>query len=131
MIYEINEKELTPQTVVRQSAHEFARALAGTEQYTSFMRAVERLRSDQDAQQAIAAFQEKQKSVQMSSTSGAISTEDQAELKRLHQAFADKPLVIDYFQAQDDLMATCQAAATHLSRETGLNYPSSCTAGCC
>ena len=131
MIYEINDIKLASHSVVCQSAHDFAHALEGTQQYTAFLSAVERLKNDQEAHLAMAAFQEKQKSLQMSSMSGEVGSEDQAELERLHQAFVNRPSVEAYFQAQDDLMAICQEAAQHLSRTIGINYPSACSAGCC
>ena len=131
MIYELSDIEIASPSVVRQSAQDFARALAETQQYTAFLTAVEQLRNDQEAQQAIAAFQEKQKSLQMPTMSGELSPEEQAELERLHQDFINKPSVEAYFQTQDDLMEICQEAAQHLSRTIGLNYLSTCNAGCC
>jgi cell fate (sporulation/competence/biofilm development) regulator YlbF (YheA/YmcA/DUF963 family) len=131
MIYEINEKTFTPHTLVLQSAREFAKVLAETDQFVAFMKAAEQLRNDQEAQQAIAAFQQKQKSLQMTPMSNAISTADQSELESLHQAFMEKKSVKTYFNAQDDLMTFCTEAAQQLSGKIGLNYPSACSGGCC
>ncbi|MBE0409876.1 MAG: YlbF family regulator [Anaerolineales bacterium] len=131
MIYELNEKQFTPHSVVVQSARNFASAIAKTEQYGTFLKAAEELRDDQGAQQAIAAFQHKQKSLQMVPMENTISPEDQFELERLHKAFMEKQSVKAYFEAQDDLMAICTQAAQHLSSKIGINYPSACAGGCC
>jgi cell fate (sporulation/competence/biofilm development) regulator YlbF (YheA/YmcA/DUF963 family) len=131
MIYEINEKQFTPHATVLQSAHKFASVMAGTEQFEAFLNAAEQLRIDQEAQQAIAAFQEKQKSLQMTSMSGVVGSDDQSELERLHQTLMEKQSVKIYFDAQDDLMTICTEAAQQLSSKIGLNYPSACSGGCC
>jgi cell fate (sporulation/competence/biofilm development) regulator YlbF (YheA/YmcA/DUF963 family) len=131
MIYEINEKTFTPHTTVLQSAREFAKVLEETDQFVAFLKAAEQLRNDQEAQQAIAAFQQKQKSLQMAPMTDAISPADQSELERLHQTFIEKQSVKTYFNAQDDLMAICTQTAQRLSSKIGINYPSACSGGCC
>ena len=57
----INDIEVASPSVVKQAARNFASTLAETPQFKSFEQAAERFRQDQAAQQAMKAFQEKQR----------------------------------------------------------------------
>jgi hypothetical protein len=61
----------------------------------------------------------------------AVSAEDQAEIERLRQAFLSEATVVAHFQAQEDLMALCQASADLLSERIGLSFTAACGPGCC
>jgi cell fate (sporulation/competence/biofilm development) regulator YlbF (YheA/YmcA/DUF963 family) len=129
--FDLNELELAPPEVVRQSARDFAVALSETPQFRAYEEATERLNQDLMAQRAINAFQAKQQSLQAMLLLNAVSEADKAELQRLQRAFASTPAVVIYAQVQADLMAICQASADWLSEAISLNYAAACGSGCC
>jgi cell fate (sporulation/competence/biofilm development) regulator YlbF (YheA/YmcA/DUF963 family) len=132
MLYdELNDIEVTPPSVVKQAVHDFVEALTETDEYIRFEAAAERLNKDQAAQDAMRAFQEKQEALKMMLMLNAVSPEDRAELERLRIAFMSAPAVVEYFQAQGELVEIGQAAAEILSQATGLNYSAACGASCC
>ncbi len=127
----LNELELAPPEVVRQSARDFAAALAETPQFKAYEEAAERLNHDVEAQRVIDEFQAKRQALQAQLMLNAVSEADKAELQRLQDAFSSTPAVMAYAQAQADLMMICQAAADWLSEAIGLNYAAACSSGCC
>ncbi len=127
----LNELELAPPEVVRQSARDFAAALAETPQFQAYEEAAERLNHDVEAQRVIDAFQAKRQALQAQLLLNAVSEADQAELQRLQDAFSSMPAVMAYAQAQAELMTICQTAADVLSQAVGLNYAAACGSGCC
>ncbi len=127
----LNELELAPPEVVRQSARDFAAALAETPQFKAYEEAAERLNHDVAAQRVIDEFQAKRQALQAQLLLNAVSEADQAELRRLQDAFSSTPAVMAYAQAQGELMVICQAAADWLSEAIGLNYTAACGSGCC
>jgi cell fate (sporulation/competence/biofilm development) regulator YlbF (YheA/YmcA/DUF963 family) len=129
--FDLNELELAPPEVVRQSARDFSVALSETPQFKAYEEAIERLNHDTLAQRAIDAFQSKQQSLQALLMLNAVSDADKAELQRLQRVFSSAPAVVAYAQAQADLMAICQASADWLSEAIGLNYAAACGSGCC
>src|SRR5512139_2405752 len=129
--FDLNELELAPPEVVRQSARDFAVVLAETRQFKAYEQAADRLNHDTAAQQAIDAFRAKRQSLQALLILEAVSDADQAELQRLQHVFSSTPAVVAYAQAQADLMTICQAAADFLSQAIGLNYAAACGSGCC
>jgi cell fate (sporulation/competence/biofilm development) regulator YlbF (YheA/YmcA/DUF963 family) len=129
--FALNELELAPPEVVRQSARDFATALAETQQYQTFEAAVQRLYADEIAMAALDAYQSKQRSLQAMLMLNAVSDHDRAELERLRLAYADRPSVQAFAQAQAELISLCQTTADLLSQYIGLNYAASCSSGCC
>lgn len=129
--FDVNELELAPPEVVRQSARDFAVALAETPQFKAYEEATDRLNHDTAAQQAIDAFQTKRESLQAMLLLNAVSDADRAELQRLQDVFSSTPAVVAYAQAQADLMTICQTTADVLSQTIGLNYATACGSGCC
>lgn len=127
----LNELELAPASVVKQVARDFAATLAETPQFKVYEEAADRLNQDAEAQRAIEAFETKQQSLQAMLMLNAVSEADQAELQRLKRAFSNLPAVVDYFQAQADLMTLCQTTGDLLSQAIGLNYATACGSGCC
>ncbi len=115
----------------RAAARAFAQALAESDEFQAFEQATDDLRQDQAAQRIIQSYQAKQQSLQVSLMLGALSTEDQAELERLRQAFLSHPTVAAYLQAQENLTVICQAAADLLSQHIGLSFTAACGPGCC
>jgi hypothetical protein len=80
--FDLNELEVAPPEVVRQSARDFAVALAETPQFKAYEEATDRLNHDTAAQQAIDAFQAKRESLRAMLLLNAVSEADQAELQR-------------------------------------------------
>jgi cell fate (sporulation/competence/biofilm development) regulator YlbF (YheA/YmcA/DUF963 family) len=119
--------EAQVQTAVRA----FAEALAGSPQFQAFEQAADRFRQDEAAQAAFQAYRAKQQSLQAMLMLNAVGSEDQAELKRLHQAFTSEPSTAAYLEAQEELMSMCQAAAKLLSERLGLDFAAACRPGCC
>ena len=125
------EMEIAPPSVVKQAARDFAAALADTPQFKTFDQAADRLRQDQAAQQAMAAYQEKQISWRALLMLNALSVEQKAELESLQSAFVNQPVVQEFFKAQTEFTALCQALGDTLSESIGLNYAASCGVSCC
>jgi cell fate (sporulation/competence/biofilm development) regulator YlbF (YheA/YmcA/DUF963 family) len=119
------------ETGVRAAAQAFAQALAETPQFKVLEQAGETLAHDLPAQQAIAAYEAKQQSLQMMLRLNMVSPEERLELTRLHQVMLAEPVVATYLEAQANFAAVCQAAVTMLSERIGLNFAAACRSGCC
>ena len=122
---------ITPPEVVRHATRNLAAALAATPAFTAHEQAATVFRQDAEAQTAVRAYQLKQQSMQMMLMLNAISAEERAELNRLYQAFATRPSVLAYVQAEADLRTVCQAVADRLSQHVGFDFVSACGSGCC
>jgi cell fate (sporulation/competence/biofilm development) regulator YlbF (YheA/YmcA/DUF963 family) len=116
---------------IDQTIRNFAMALTEADVFQVFEIAAQNLRQDQEAQEVIAAFQEKQNSLQMMLKLNAVSPEDRGELERLRDAFVSHPTIAAYLQAQENLTTTCQAIAQLLNQSTGLSFSTACRPGCC
>ena len=123
--------EIASPSVVKQAARDFAAALAETPQFKAFEQAAFAFRQDQDAQQAMRAFQQKQKSLRPLQMLNALSIEQRAELERLQSAYIDRPVVQAHFQAQEELASLCQTLGDMFSESIGLNYAAACGVSCC
>ena len=126
-----NDIEIAPPSVVKQAARNFASVLSETPQFKSFEQAAECFRQDQDAQQAMKAFQEKQRDWRALIMLNALSPEQRAELDTLKNAFVSQPVVEEYFKAQSDLATLCQTLGDAISESIGLNYAATCGVSCC
>lgn len=116
---------------VKAAARAFAQTLAETEEYRAYESTGDRLRNDEAAQQVMAEFMERQRSLQILLQLNAVPPEDRMELERLRQAFLSTPTVAAHLKAQEDLTALCQAAADLLSQRVGLSFAAACGPGCC
>lgn len=123
--------EIAPPSVVKRTARDFAAALAETPEFKAFEQVAERFRQDQAAQQALAAYQEKQRSWRALMMLNALSTEQRAELESLQSAFANQLVVQEYFKAQTEFATLCQTLGDAISESIGLNYPAACGVSCC
>ena len=127
----INDIEVAPTSVVKQSARNFASVLAETPQFKTFEQAAERFRQDQAAQQAMKAFQQKQKDWRALIMLNALSPEQHAELDTLKNAFVSQLVVEEYLKSQSDLATLCQMLGDAISESLGFNYAASCGVSCC
>jgi cell fate (sporulation/competence/biofilm development) regulator YlbF (YheA/YmcA/DUF963 family) len=116
---------------VKEAAREFASVLALSPQYEAFERAYEALRHDGSAQQAISAFQDRQRAWQTQMMLGILSPAEQDELHRLQQRMMTHPTVQNYFRCQEELSALCQGVNEIITSVIGLNFSASCGPGCC
>jgi cell fate (sporulation/competence/biofilm development) regulator YlbF (YheA/YmcA/DUF963 family) len=116
---------------IDQAIRSFAMTLTEAEVFQAFEEAAHNLRQDQEAQEVITAFQEKQNSLQMMLKLNAVSPEDRGELERLRDAFVSHPTVAAYLEAQENLTTTCRAVAQLLNQSTGLHFSTACRPGCC
>jgi cell fate (sporulation/competence/biofilm development) regulator YlbF (YheA/YmcA/DUF963 family) len=128
---EINDMEIASPSVVSKAARDFAAALVETPQFKAFEQASEALRTDENAQRTMEAYQTKQMSLRALLMLNAVPVEEQAELEQLRQAFMNEPAVSAYFQAQSEITVMCQAAADLLSKHVGLSFAAACGPGCC
>ena len=127
----INDIEVASPSVVKQAARNFASALAETPEFKSFEQVAERFRQDQAAQQAMAAYKEKQMAWRALMMLNALRPEQHSELDTLKNAFVSQPVVEEYFKAQSDLATLCQTLGDALSESIGLNYAAACGVSCC
>jgi len=127
----LNDIEIAPPEVARHATRDLAAALAETPAFMAFEQAAAVFRQDEAAQRAIQAYQQKQQALQVMLMLNAVSPEDRTELNRLYQAFATRPTVLAYVQAEAELRGTCQAVADRLSEQIGFDFVSACGSGCC
>ena len=121
----------TQEAEVNIAAHTFAKALSESAEFKAFEQASERLKQDKTALEAIQAFQNQQKSLQVMLMLNAVSEKDQVEMNRLQNAFMNEPSVSAYLKAQDELTTLCKAAAALLSERIGLSFAAACGPGSC
>ncbi len=127
----LNDLEIAPAAVVKQAGRDFAAALAETQQFKTFEQLALRFRQDEAAQKDMQAYREKQQSLRVEQQLNAASPEDKAELERLRTAWLAHESVMEYLEAQADLVALCQSVGDLLSEEIGLDFPAACSTSCC
>lgn len=128
----LNDLETAPKSVVIESARQFAEVLISTTQYSEFEQSYLAFREDKEAQKIIQEFQAKQNSLSALIQLNAVGEEDQKELKRLQSSFSQRPAVMRYSLAQNELMRLSQEIGAHLSEAIGMDFASACrTGGCC
>jgi len=123
--------EATAGENMRVAARAFAQALAESAEFQAYEESADRLRNDEVAQQVMAEFTAKQRSLEMLLRLNAAPAEERAELERLREAFFSQPVVAAHLKAQDNLTALCTAAADLLSQRIGLSFTAACGPGCC
>lgn len=127
-----NELEVASKEVVMHAAEQFAGVFTETPQYQAFEKAYSAYRQDTRAQSTLQEFQKKQASLKGLMMLNAVNEEDRQALQSLHDRFYQQPSVVQYTQAQADLIAMAQEIGDVLSKSIGLDYGSSCrTGGCC
>jgi cell fate (sporulation/competence/biofilm development) regulator YlbF (YheA/YmcA/DUF963 family) len=129
-----NELEVASKEVVMHAAEQFARVFVETPQYQAFEKSFTTYRQDAAAQSALQAFQKKQAALKGLLMLNAVSEEDRQELQSLQDRFYQQAAVVQYSQAQADLIAMSQEIGDILSKSIGLDFGSACrttTGGCC
>jgi len=123
-----------PQVVkadVQTATKAFAAALAATPEFQAYEEALFAFRQDHMAQEAVRAFQEKQRSLQVMQQLGALSQAELDELTRLQHDMVGHTTVEAYIKAQNDLVGLCRTIGKELSQAIGLDFVSACRGGCC
>jgi cell fate (sporulation/competence/biofilm development) regulator YlbF (YheA/YmcA/DUF963 family) len=127
-----NELEVAPRSAIMEAAKQFAGVFAETTEFLAFEQAFFNYRKDEQAQRALKAFQQKQAELKPLIALNAVSEDDREELQRLQDDFNSLPSVMQYYQAQIDLVALSQEIGDRLSTAIGLDYASACrTSSCC
>jgi cell fate (sporulation/competence/biofilm development) regulator YlbF (YheA/YmcA/DUF963 family) len=127
----INTLEIAPVSVVKQAAHDFAAALAESQQFKDFEQTAYRFRRDEDAQKDMQAYREKQQELRPLIQRNAVPPTAQAELEHLHDAWLAHPSVLEYLEAQAELVGLCQSLGDLLSEMVGFDFPAACASSCC
>ena len=127
----INTLEIVPASVVKQAAHDFAAALAEMQQFKDFEQTAYRFRRDEDAQKDMQAYREKQQELRPLIQRSAVPPTAKAELEHLHDAWLAHPSVLEYLEAQAELVGLCQSLGDLLSEMVGLDFPAACSLNCC
>jgi len=127
----LDELEIAPASVVKQATHDFAAALAESQQFKTFEQATLRFRQDEAAQKDMQAYREKQQELRSPMRIGGVDPAAQAELERLHDAWLAHETVLEYLEAQAELVGYCQTLGDLLSGMLGLDFPATCAASCC
>ena len=127
----IDDLKIAPVAVVKQAAHDFAAELAESQQFKTFEQATMRFRLDETAQKDMQAYREKQQELRPLMKKNAVNPVDQEELEHLHDAWLAHATVLEYLEAQSELVAYCQSLGDLLSETIGLDFPTACAASCC
>ena len=127
----LNELEIAPAAVVKQAAYDFAEALADTQQFKNYEQTTLRFRQDEAAQKDMQAYREKQQLLRPLMKTNAVNPADQAELEHLHDAWLAHDSVLEYLEAQEELIGYCQTLGDLLSEMLGLDFPAACSSSCC
>ncbi len=128
-----NELEVASEEVVMHAAQQFAGVFIETPPYQAFEKAFNAYRQDPAAKSAQQAFQQKQASLKGLMMLNAVSDADRQELQSLQDQFYQQATVVQYMQAQTDLVALSQELGDILSKSIGLDFGSACrtSGGCC
>ena len=130
MMIETKLTDLEVTSEVEGALRDFAAALTETPQFARFELAAGALRGDEEAQNAIFAYESKQRSMQMLLMLNAVSEQEQAKLESLRQTVFSNSTVMGYVSTQEDLMALCQAVNDMLSDHLGMRFALR-RGGCC
>lgn len=127
----LDELEIAPAFVVKQAAHDFTAALTESQQFKTFEQATLRFRQDEAAQRDMQAYKEKQQELRPLMRIGEVNPAAQRELELLHDAWLAHDTVLEYLEAQAELVGYCQTLGDLLSGMLSLDFPATCAASCC
>ena len=116
------------QTVdVNDALREFVDAIKDCEQYRTFREARQRLDEDEDAQQLLQTYQQKQIQLQRSGHDPEIM----AELRDVKSEMDDNETISDYMQAEEALIAMLNRTNDVISERIDEEFARSTGGGCC
>lgn len=116
------------------SAEELARslgsAIAEMPAYEQFLERKAAVEADEEAQEQIDSFQEKQAAYLEARERGTATREDLRELQQAQQELHEIPVMREYLQAENDLELRLQALNAHISEELDIDFGEK-AGGCC
>lgn len=115
---------------VRQALVDYANALTETPEYQHYEETMMVLRNSLEAQQVIAAYQQKQRDLQVALMLNMLNEDDRDELSRLQKAMMTHPVIAAHLEAQATFSRICQESAAIISEYLGLPFAVS-SRSCC
>lgn len=117
-------------TAVRQALVDYANALTETPEYQHYEETALVLRNSLEAQAVIAAFQQKQRDLQVALMLNMLNEDDRDELLRLQNAMMTHPVIVAHLEAQEAFSHICQESAAIISEHLGLPFAAR-SGSCC
>ncbi|MCU4718803.1 halo-CC-star protein HcsL [Halapricum hydrolyticum] len=105
----------------------FVDAIEDCERYRTFREARERLDEDEDAQQLLQTYQQKQIQLQR----GGHDPEIMAELREVKSEMDDNETISEYMQAEEELIDLLDRTDDVISDRIGEEFARSTGGGCC
>lgn len=115
---------------VRQALVDYANALTETPEYQRYEETTMALRNSLEAQAVIAAFQQKQRDLQVALMLNMLNEDDRDELLRLQNAMMTHPVIVAHLEAQEAFSHICQESAAIISGHLGLPFAAR-SGSCC
>lgn len=110
----------------------FGRVLHASPEFSSLVKASEKLKTDAEANAAIEAFGRRQAELRMQLMLGALGASEREGLDRLQVAMLACPSVAAYVAAEEAFRAVCQETAAVISAQIGIDFAANCrSGGCC
>ncbi|MEF8881774.1 MAG: halo-CC-star protein HcsL [Halapricum sp.] len=106
---------------------EFVDAIKASNQYQTYREARERLDGDEDAQQLLKTYQQKQMQLQR----GGHDPDLMEELRDLRQQLDDNETISTYMQAEEELVTMLERTNDAISDKIGEEFARSMGGGCC
>jgi cell fate (sporulation/competence/biofilm development) regulator YlbF (YheA/YmcA/DUF963 family) len=127
----IDELNIAPVSVVKQAAHDFAAALAEAQPFKTYEQATLRFHQDEAAQKDMQAYRNKQQALRPHMKTNTVTPADESEMEHLHNVWLAHASVLEYLEAQEELVAFCQSLGDILSEMLGMDFPATCSTNCC
>ena len=119
------------ETEVLLAAANFGTVLRESPEFVRLRDAGAALGTDDEAQEAIGAFNRWRSDLQLEIRLGTLDGPQQAELERLQAVMLALPTVEEYIAAQSAFEEICRETATLVSSEIGIDFAANCRAGGC
>jgi len=108
-------------------------AIAATREYAEFRAVEQRYQNDTQAQELLSQYQEAQRTMQLMRQLGNATSDETQRLEELQRALEENQTLVDYFDAQEKLVALLRELNMFISERlnldfAGLTKPKS---GCC
>lgn len=116
-----------------QAARKLAAAIGRSSAYHRYEEAYSHLRQDREAQQILKEFQQEQQSYQMMQSWGGASEEDYQRLLKKQEKMLTHPIIKNFFQSQEDLVALLKEINAFISEQIGIEFAGTAkpAGGCC
>jgi cell fate (sporulation/competence/biofilm development) regulator YlbF (YheA/YmcA/DUF963 family) len=132
MITKVNtEVRISTEEEISSAVRDFTNALVDSAAYKNYESASEKFQNDSEAQKALQEYRARAKDLQTRQMFNTVTEAEQQDIQRLWAAFLRFKSVQDFFDAQGEFQALSRACAQVISDACGLDYATSCSAGCC